>query len=117
LEDSIRCGAPAGLQKIFGDFETIYPALATLPEPARESWFRWDHYYSDAAFAQALPIVFERSPRRLLDVGGNTGKWAIQCARHSPEVSVTILDLPGQVAAAARSIEQLGLQSRITTQA
>ena len=117
LEDSIRRGAPAGLQKIFGDFKTIYPALATLPEPVRQSWFRWDHYYSDAAFAQALPIVFERSPHTLLDVGGNTGKWAIQCARHSPDVSITILDLPGQVAAAARNIEQLGLQSRIATQA
>jgi ubiquinone/menaquinone biosynthesis C-methylase UbiE len=117
LEDSIRRGEPAGLQKIFGDFKTIYPALSTLPAPVRESWFRWDHYYSDAAFAQALPIVLERSPRTLLDVGGNTGKWAIQCARRSAEISVTILDLPGQVAVAARSIEQLGLQSRITTQA
>ena len=117
LEDSIRCGEPAGLQKIFGDFKTIYPALSTLPEPVRQSWFRWDHYYSDAAFAQALSIVFERSPRKLLDVGGNTGKWAIRCAQHSPDVSVTILDLPGQVAAARRNIEALGLQFRITTQA
>ena len=117
LEDSIRRGEPAGLQKIFGDFKTIYPALSTLPEPVRQSWLRWDHYYSDAAFAQALSIVFERSPRKLLDVGGNTGKWAIRCAQHSPDVSVTILDLPGQVAAARRNIEALGLQSRITTQA
>ena len=117
LEDSIRRGEPAGLQKIFGDFKTLYPALSTLPEPVRQSWFRWDHYYSDAAFAQALSIVFERSPRKLLDVGGNTGKWAIRCAQHSPGVSVTILDLPGQVAAARRNIEALGLQSRITTQA
>ena len=117
LEESIRCGEPAGLQKIFGDFKTIYPALSTLPEPVRQSWFRWDHYYSDAAFAQALSIVFERSPRKLLDVGGNTGKWAIRCAQHSPGVSVTILDLPGQVAAARRNIEALGLQFRITTQA
>jgi len=117
LEDSIRCGEPAGLQKIFGDFKTIYPALSTLPEPVRQSWLRWDHYYSDAAFAQALSIVFERSPRKLLDVGGNTGKWAIRCAQHSPDVSVTILDLPGQVAAARRNIEALGLQFRITTQA
>jgi len=117
LEDSIRKGEPIGLQKIFGDFKTIYPALSTLPEPVRQSWFRWDHYYSDAAFAQALSIVFERSPRKLLDVGGNTGKWAIRCAQHSPDVSVTILDLPGQVAAARRNIEALGLQSRITTQA
>jgi len=117
LEESIRRGEPVGLQKIFGDFKTIYPALSTLPEPVRQSWLRWDHYFSDAAFAQALPIVFERSPRKLLDVGGNTGKWAIRCAQHSPEVSVTILDLPGQVAAATRNIEQLGLQSRIATQA
>lgn len=115
LEDSIRRGEPAGLQKIFGDFKTIYPALSILPEPVRSSWLRWDHYYSDAAFAQALSIVFERPPRRLLDVGGNTGKWAIRCAQHSPGVSITILDLPGQVAAARQNIEALGLQDRIAT--
>jgi cyclopropane fatty-acyl-phospholipid synthase-like methyltransferase len=69
------------------------------------------------AFPQALPIVFERPHRKLLDVGGNTGKWAIQCARYSADVSVTILDLPGIAAATARSIEELGLRERITTQA
>jgi ubiquinone/menaquinone biosynthesis C-methylase UbiE len=117
LEDAIRRGEPAGLQKVFGDFKTIYPALSTLPDTARESWFRWDHYYSDAAFSQALPIVFEHAPRKLLDVGGNTGKWAMRCAQHSPDVSITILDLPGQLAVAERNIEQAGLEARITTQA
>jgi hypothetical protein len=117
LEESIRRGEPVGLHKIFGDFKTIYPALSTLPAPARESWFRWDHYYSDAAFAQALPIVFACPPRKLLDIGGNTGKWAIQCARYSPHVSITLLDLPGQVAAAVRNIEQAGLHARIATRA
>jgi len=101
---------------VFGDWDTIYPALSTLPEPARTSWFKWDHYYSDAAFPEALPIVFERGHRRLLDVGGNTGKWAIQCARHSADVAVTILDLPGQAAVAARRIADLGLQQRIAIQ-
>ena len=95
LEDSIRQGEPAGLKKVFGEWDTIYPALPTFPESARDSWLRFDHYYSDAAFPQALPIVFEHSPRKLLDVGGNTGKWAIRCAQHSPDVSITILDLPG----------------------
>src|SRR6185369_4681283 len=117
LEESIRRGEPAGLRKIFGEWETIYQALPALPQSVRESWLRWDHYYSDAAFTQALPIVFERSPRTLLDVGGNTGKWAIRCARHSPEVSITLLDLPGQAAAAAQNIEALGLQARISAQA
>ena len=116
LEDSIREGKPAGLQKVFGDWETIYQALSALPEPARAIWFRWDHYYSDAAFPQALPIVFERLPRTLLDVGGNTGKWAIQCARHSPQVAVTILDLPGQLEVARQNIAASGLQARISLQ-
>jgi ubiquinone/menaquinone biosynthesis C-methylase UbiE len=116
LEDSIRQRKPAGLQNVFGDWDTIYPALSALPEPARASWFRWNHYYSDAAFPHALPIVFERLHSTLLDVGGNTGKWAIQCAQYSPEVAVTILDLPGQVAVARQNVAALGLQARITIQ-
>jgi len=117
LEDSIRDAKPAGLHKVFGDWDTIYPALPVLPEPVRASWFRWDHYYSDAAFPHALPIVFERPHRTLLDVGGNTGKWAIQCAQYSKEVAVTILDLPGQVAVARHNVAALGLQARISIQA
>ena len=116
LEDSVRDGKPSGLHKVFGDWDTIYPALATLPDPARASWLKWDHYYSDAAFPHALPIVFERPHRTLLDVGGNTGKWAVQCARYSPHVCVTILDLPGQAAAARKNVERAGLQGRIAIQ-
>ena len=114
LEDAIRERRPAGLQQVFGDWPTIYPALSALPQNARESWFRWDHYYSDSAFPEALPIVFERPHRRLLDVGGNTGKWAVQCVRHSPEVAVTILDLPSQGDVARKNVAELGLEQRIT---
>jgi ubiquinone/menaquinone biosynthesis C-methylase UbiE len=117
LEDSIREEKPVGLQKVFGDWDTIYPALSELPAPARDSWFKWDHYYSDAAFPAALPLVFASSPQRLLDVGGNTGKWAIQCATYSRDVAVTILDLPGQLNVARRNIEELGLEHRITCHA
>jgi ubiquinone/menaquinone biosynthesis C-methylase UbiE len=116
LEDSIREHKPVGLQKVFGDWETIYPALSKLPPAARESWFKWDHYYSDAAFPDALPLVFKRKPRRLLDVGGNTGKWAIACAAYSPEIAVTILDLPGQLEVARREVEKRGFGKRIKTE-
>jgi ubiquinone/menaquinone biosynthesis C-methylase UbiE len=116
LEEAIREGKPAGLQKVFGDWDTIYPALATLPESARSSWFRWDHYYSDAAFPQALPIVLERAPRRLLDIGGNTGKWALHCVRNDPTIAVTILDLPQQLAVARENIAAAGLEARIALQ-
>jgi len=117
LEDSIREGKPVGLEKVFGDWGTIYAGLSDLPQDARTSWFKWDHYYSDAAFTQALSIVFERDHRSLLDVGGNTGKWAIQCVNHVDDVAVTILDLPGQLAVARRDIEERGFQQRISTHA
>jgi len=115
LEDAIREGKPVGLNEVFGDWETIYPALCDLPEPARTSWFNFDHYYSDAAFPDALPIVFERKHRTLLDVGGNTGRWAFRCVDYSPEVSVTVLDLPRFVGIVEAAAEERGLRGRIST--
>ena len=33
-----------------------------------------------------------------MDVGGNTGRWALRCVGYDPEVRVTIVDLPQQLA-------------------
>lgn len=96
LEESVREGKPVGL-KAFGEWPSIYEALAHLPPHIRASWLRFDHFYSDAAFDSALSIVFKTRPRRLLDIGGNTGRWALRCVRHSPDVRVCIADLPGQL--------------------
>ncbi|MCU4173568.1 methyltransferase [Carboxylicivirga sp. N1Y90] len=112
LEDSIKEGKPTGL-KVFGDWPTVYEGLAHLPEKAKESWFAFDHYYSDYAFPEVLPLVFKNKPRRILDVGGNTGKFSIQCAKHNPDVKVTILDLPGQLNVAYENIESNGFSDRI----
>lgn len=114
LEDSIREQKPVGLQRTFGDWDTIYPALPTLPEPARSSWYRWDHHYSDAAFPQALPLVFRRPHRRLLDVGANTGKWTLRCLAYAPEVSVTLVDLPAVLVLAEAALRERGLEGRAT---
>jgi len=111
LEDSIRQGKPAGL-KVFGDWKTIYEALAHLPENIRKSWFAFDHLYSDTAFPDALPHVFRHKPRRLLDIGGNTGKFALQCLKYDPQVEHTILDLPGQLKMAQKTIADAGLSAR-----
>ncbi|MBR4913160.1 MAG: methyltransferase domain-containing protein [Bacteroidales bacterium] len=96
LEDALREGKPAGL-KCLGDWPTVYEGLSSLPEQAQKSWFAFDHFYSDGSFEQALQLVFSRPTRRLMDVGGNTGRWAMQCVRHNPDVEVTIVDLPQQL--------------------
>jgi hypothetical protein len=96
LEESLRNGKPEGL-KTFGDWTTIYEGLSGLPENVRKSWFAFDHFYSDEAFDEALQIVFADHPKTLLDVGGNTGRWALRCVDFDENVRVTIMDLPQQL--------------------
>jgi ubiquinone/menaquinone biosynthesis C-methylase UbiE len=93
LLDSVRTGRPEGL-KVLGDWDTIYQGLTQLTPEVTKSWFDFDHFYSDQVFGDLLPIVFEDKPRKVMDVGGNTGKWAKQCLEYDPEVEVTIVDLP-----------------------
>ena len=104
LEESLAEGRPAGL-KTLGDYPTIYEGLSSLPKNVRKSWLDFDHFYSDSSFGQALEIVFSGKPETLLDVGGNTGRWALRCVDYDPEVKVTVLDLPQQVVMMKETIE------------
>lgn len=98
LEESLKNGKPEGLRH-FGPWPTVYEGLSSLPEQVQKSWFGFDHFYSDSSFPEALKIIFdEHHVRSLYDVGGNTGKWALQCVGYDPKVEVTILDLPQQIA-------------------
>lgn len=112
LERSLDEGRPVGLE-VFGPWSTIYEGLAELPEPVRRSWFGLDHGYSDGVFPKLIPVVLASRPRRLLDVGGNTGKWALRCTEADPAVEVTILDHPGQLSDALANAEASGRGSRI----
>jgi ubiquinone/menaquinone biosynthesis C-methylase UbiE len=112
LEASIADGKPRGLKKL-GEWDTIYEGLSILPEPARSSWFAFDHYYSDLAFPEVLKHVFRHKPARILDIGANTGKWAMACIEHDKDVHVGLLDLEGQLNEARRNIGP-GYEGRIT---
>lgn len=105
LEESLREGRPAGLEH-FGSWKTVYEGLSSLPEQVQRSWFGFDHFYSDSSFAEALEIVFRKHrTRSLYDVGGNTGKWALQCVEYDKDVEVTVLDLPQQIEMMRRNTE------------
>ena len=113
LKESVQQQKPVGL-KVFGDWETIYEGLSSLPDQIQKSWFEFDQYYSDMAFSNLLPLVLEAKPKLILDVGGNTGKWAISCVNYSKEVKVIILDLPGQLEKALHNIKSQNLEERVT---
>lgn len=112
LEEAVAEEKPAGL-KTLGDWKTFYEGLSALPPHAQQSWFAFDHYYSDQAFPAALPLVFADKPKRLLDIGGNTGRWALQCLKHDATVRLTIADLPRQLDFARATMQQNGLEGRV----
>ena len=113
LDESIATGKPAGLRE-FGEWTTIYEGLSQLPEHVQKSWFSFDHFFSDDAFPLVLPKVYKNGIKKLLDVGGNTGKWAIASANFSPDIQITIMDLPGQLNVARKKVADLGLTERIS---
>jgi len=111
LTESIRTGKPEGL-KVFGKWKTVYEGLSQLPPRVQQSWFAFDHYYSDYAFPEIMPLVFRDRPSHIMDVGGNTGKFAIRCMDYDQQVKVTILDLPGQLEKAGKNIASAGYEGR-----
>lgn len=104
LEEALKEGKPAGL-KTLGDWPTIYEGLSQLDAQVQKSWFGFDHFYSDRSFDTALGIVFGKCPRHLMDVGGNTGRFALRCVEYDKQVKVTIVDLPGQIGMMQKNIE------------
>ncbi len=86
-----------------------------MPDQAKKSWFAFDHFYSDVAFPEVFPLLFKKNPKKILDVGGNTGKFSIECARFNSEVHLTIVDLPGQTEVAKDKIREQKLENRIDT--
>jgi len=114
LQESIKNGKPEGL-KVFGNWDTVYEGLSELPEKVQESWFGFDHYYSDTSFPELMDIIFNENPKSFLDVGGNTGKFSLKATDYNNNVKITILDHPGQTKVARENIKQAGKEDRVST--
>jgi hypothetical protein len=113
LTEAIQTGKPAGLRAL-GPWPNIYPAVQSLPAEARESWLAFDHHYSNRAFGELLPIIFADGPSHILDIGGNTGNWAMACVKYDANVRVTVMDLPTQIAALRTRVSSEGFDDRVT---
>lgn len=92
LEESLAEGRPLGLLS-FGASSSIFEALPELPMRARQSWYAFNNHHSSAAFGDAMPSIFAQQPRRILDIGGSTGLFALTCLDYSDEVHIGIADL------------------------
>lgn len=113
LKESIKNGKPEGLKEL-GRWDTIYEGLSQLSPTEQQSWFDFDHHYSDDIFEDSLEIIFRLKPKNIFDVGGNTGKFSIACCAFDKEVKVKIVDLPGQLGMAMKNAEKNGFSDRIS---
>lgn len=112
LGKSLDNSKPEGL-KYLGNWETIYQGLSLLQEPAKTSWFNFDHYYSDNAFPEALPLVFASGPKRIMDIGANTGKFTLACLEYNSNVEIGLVDLQVQLNVAQKNIQEAGYTDRV----
>ena len=113
LDQAVEQGAPTGL-KVFGEWSTIYQGLAYLPKTASNSWFAFDHFYSDDAYPLVQPMLDRYAIQNLLDIGGNTGRFALHCLGHNAQLRLGIADLPNMAKVAEGTMRAQGFLDRVS---
>ncbi|WP_424933779.1 methyltransferase [Amaricoccus macauensis] len=117
-------------RQMYSLLDQIEAALGdTLPEGAIGSYDEWfsdpeqARIYSESQHSGSLgparglaKTVDLSKARKLLDVGGGTGAFAITLCKAFPELEVTIVDFPNVAAIGRGFVEEAGLGERITYQ-
>lgn len=111
LDESLDTETPVGL-KTLGNWNTLYQGLAELSEPAKSSWFAFDHFYSDTSFPSIMADVFASNPQRVMDIGANTGKFSRAVLEYNPTVEMHLVDLPRQLTVAGENLRAVNLHER-----
>ncbi|MEM9050220.1 MAG: methyltransferase [Pseudomonadota bacterium] len=108
----------------------IVPALAgRLPDGATSGYAQWfadpeeARLYSESQHAGSLGPARSlsrrldlSSARKMLDLGGGTGAFAITLAEDNPKLQVTLIDFPNVAALGVQYIAAAGLADRIAYQ-
>jgi predicted O-methyltransferase YrrM len=63
---------------------------------------------------QLVPVVDLSGCRRLLDLGGGPGTYAIHFCRQYPELTATVMDLPATRPFAEKTIRRMDMDDRVT---
>lgn len=91
LTDSFLKGEAEGLKLMYPEAKTIYPYLSKLPENMKNSWFEFDHYYSNNCFDIIYKIITPVS--KIFDIGANTGNFEKVCRKYDKDIELNLIDL------------------------
>lgn len=103
LDEALREGRPAGLPALVEGHPTVYEALGALPPEVRRAWDAFDHLASDSVFGECLCLL-ELRGGHLVDIGCNTGRFAQALLDFDPAATMTLVDLPRQLAQARAAV-------------
>jgi ubiquinone/menaquinone biosynthesis C-methylase UbiE len=125
-------GAPCDLTRAIAYNRDVYAAWGRLPELARTgrpveapALHLGDDPERTRRFVLAMhgralgigravvPLLPLAGSRRLLDLAGGPGTYAVLMAQAHPALACTVIDLPGVVAVARELVEQAGLDGRV----
>lgn len=109
---SLRANSNVGLRRIPGTGRNLYHRLSENPR-LEAVFFRYMRSWSEMANHHLVSHVTELAPTRLLDCGGGDAVNAIALATASPDLTVTILEIPQTARIAERRIVEAGLEERI----
>lgn len=102
LERVIRSGEPAGLHDRDPD------------DPYWERYMRGLFDLSKLRGDLIARLIPARSPRRLLDLAGGHGGFAMALCRRHPELAATIVELEGAARIGRRIVAEEGMEERIS---
>ncbi|HYH59996.1 MAG TPA: class I SAM-dependent methyltransferase [Thermoleophilaceae bacterium] len=100
-EHAIRTGETSGLHSRPAD------------DPYWERYMRGLFDLTRLAGDDVAKMIGARSPRRMLDLAGGHGGYAIAMCRRHPELTVTIAELEGAARIARRIVDEQGMGDRI----
>jgi SAM-dependent methyltransferase len=103
LDQVVKNGVPLGISSSSTNDETI-----------RECFLMGMHNMASQAAPLVAPAIDLRGRRRLLDLGGGPGTYAIHFCKHNPELQAVVYDLPSTRAFAEQNVERFGLADRIS---
>jgi SAM-dependent methyltransferase len=108
LEDTVRTGRP-GLN--------LYEWIENKPEASRafQDWMVAIAGFAAETIVRLAPLP--AGARRLLDIGGGHGRYAMAYCRRYPALAATIFDSPRALLAAEAGLAEDGLRDRVTLQA
>ncbi len=106
LDEAVSSGGPIRIRDSHGDDET-----------ARESFEMGMFNLAMQIAPQIVAGIDLSGRRRLLDLGGGPGTYAIHFCLHNPELAAVVYDLPSTRRFAEQTIARFGLSARISFEA